>query len=65
MNEKRKLNRDCNMQLAGSKVNQLKDQKRVAVLRTRRDVESLEQLLWDYKDQQAQILFTSYGSQRN
>ncbi len=46
------------MQLEEVTCSQLQDQKQVAVLRTRRDVEPLEQLLWDYKDQQARIQFT-------
>ncbi len=55
---KGKYNDKCNLKLAEVVCSQLTNQ-RIVVLVARRDIEPLEQLLWDYKDDVARKFFQS------
>ena len=56
--QKGRFNEKCNLKLAEVVCSQLTNQ-RIVVLVARRDIEPLEQLLWDYKDDVARKSFQS------
>ena len=58
--EKGKFNHKCNLQLTEVVCNKLSNSnQRIVVLKARRNIEPLEQLLWDYKDELARKQFQS------